>query len=100
MEKKKINKKIKINENSEKDQQILEKRIEIEYELHYRNNNFRKIKINPEVSLNVLREKIINLIPRRTVFLMNDTKVDPSKEYNIYVKDIAKQNIIEFEFPV
>lgn len=68
--------------------------------MHYRNNNFRKIKINPEVSLNVLREKIINLIPRRTVFLMNDTKVDPSKEYNIYVKDIAKQNIIEFEFPV
>lgn len=68
--------------------------------MHYRNNNLRKIKINPEVSLNVLREKIINLIPRRTVFLMNDTKVDPSKEYNIYVKDIAKQNIIEFEFPV
>ena len=68
--------------------------------MHNRNNNFGKIKINPEVSLNVLREKIINLIPRRTVFLMNDTKVDPSKEYNIYVKDIAKQNIIEFEFPV
>ena len=68
--------------------------------MHYRNNNFSKIKINPEVSLNALREKIINLIPRRTVFLMNNTKLDPSKEEKIYVKDIAKQNIIEFEFPV
>ena len=89
-----------INENSERDQQIPEKSIDIEYELHNRNNNFGKIKINPEVSLNVLREKIINLIPRRTVFLMNNTKLDPSKEEKIYVKDIAKQNIIEFEFPV
>jgi len=66
------------------------------------NNNscFGKINISPEISLNDFREKIINLIPRRAIFLMEDEEIDPSQEENFSVKAIANQKIINFKFPI
>ena len=71
-----------------------------EYELFNNNSCFSKINISPEISLNAFREKIINLIPRRAVFLMKDKEIDPSQEENFSVKEIAQKKIINFKFPI
>ena len=49
-----------------------------------------KKNISPELSLNDLREKNIDLIPKRAVFLMQDKEIDPSLEEKISVEKIAK----------
>ena len=59
---------------------------EIEYELYNDNSCFCKIKISPNLPLSDLREKIENLIPRRTLFLMKDRIIEPSTENNLQVK--------------
>ena len=73
---------------------------EKEYELVNKKDCIYKIKIYPEMNLSDLREKIINIIPKRTLFLMKDKNIDPSKEKDIKVKDIAIQNIINLEVPL
>ena len=73
---------------------------EIEYELYNDNSCFCKIKISPNLPLSDLREKIENLIPRRTLFLMKDRIIEPSTENNLQVKAIAEQNMIKFKFPI
>lgn len=72
---------------------------EKEYEIYNSKSYLFKIKINQEMFLNDLREKILDLIPKRTLFIMNDKTVDASMEDKIKVKDIANQNIINLEFP-
>jgi hypothetical protein len=73
---------------------------EVEYKLFNNNSLFNTINISPEISLNDLREKIIDLIPRRTVFLMEDKEIDPSQEEKLLIKTVAKNNIINFQFPI
>ena len=73
---------------------------EIEYELYNDNSCFCKIKISPNLPLSDLREKIENLIPRRTLFLKKDRIIEPSTENNLQVKAIAEQNMITFKFPI
>lgn len=73
---------------------------EMEYKLCNNNSSFGIIKICPEITLNELREKIINLIPRRSLFLMKDEKIQPSKEKSVLVKNIAENDIIKFEIPI
>ena len=53
---------------------------EVEYKLYNNNSLLAKKNISPELSLNDLREKNIDLIPRRAVFLMQDKEIDPSLE--------------------
>ena len=70
---------------------------EVEYKLYNINSLLAKKNISPKISLNDLRENIIDLIPRMTVFLMEDKEIDPSQEEKIYVEKIAKDNIINFK---
>lgn len=58
--------------------QQTEKNEEKEYKLFNENANISEIKICPDSTLNELREKYINLIPRRTVFLMKNKKIEIS----------------------
>ena len=73
---------------------------EIEYELYNNNSLICKLKIFPELSLDLLREKIIKLIPRRTSFINKDKKIEPSLEDKITVKEIAIDKKIYLEFPI
>ena len=70
---------------------------EVEYKLYNNNSWLAKKNISPELSLNDLREKNIDLIPRRAVFLMQDKEIDPSLEEKISVEKVAKHNIINFK---
>jgi hypothetical protein len=70
---------------------------EVEYKLYNNNSLLAKKNISPELSLNDLREKNIDLIPKRAVFLMQDKEIDPSLEEKISVEKIAKHNIINFK---
>ena len=64
------------------------------------NNQLYKIKISPEKTLTELREKIIELIPKRTKFLGIGKEIDPSNEDKTFVKEIViNQNEIYFEAP-
>ena len=71
---------------------------EEEYEIKSNNIVYDKIKINPEENLTALREKLINIIPKRSVFLEKGKEIPPSKEDKIIIKNIADKNIISFNF--
>ena len=50
--------------------------------------------------MDILREKIINKIPRRTSFLNKDIKIEPSEEEKYTVKEIAQNKKIYLEYPI
>ena len=66
----------------------------MEYELLNNKSCIEKIKICPEISIIELKDKIMNLIPRRTLFLNKDKIIDASQEDNIEVKQIIKNIVI------
>ncbi len=74
--------------------------IKIEYELYNKNSLICKLKIFHELSLDLLREKIIKLIRRRASFINKDKKIEPSLEDKITVKEIAMDKKIYLEFPI
>ena len=52
------------------------------------------------MTLTELREKICKFIPRRSVFLNNENKIDPSKEDFTIIKNIEMNKSIYIEVPV
>ena len=73
---------------------------EQEYEIFNKKNKVIKISISPDMNLNDLREKIITIIPKRSLFLQNDKTLEPSKEDLILVKEIANNNKIFMDYPI
>ena len=76
-----------------------ENKVEEEYVINSKNTVYYKIKINPEATLTNLRENIINIIPKRFVFLEKGKEIPPSKEDKIQIKNIADKYIINFKSP-
>lgn len=72
---------------------------EIEYEIKNNDILICKIALSPEITLSELREKILDLIPRRSLFLKNEKAIDPSKEDSFDIKQIAVQKVIYIEAP-
>ncbi len=97
--------KINNEENNEiennKNKEINDKMNEKEYEIinNENDNLICKIKILPEMTLTELREKLINLIPKRTKFVKGKEIIEPSKEDSTPVKKISDQNKIFVEPP-
>ena len=87
-------------ENKEKINKEDDIQKEIEYELLNNKSCIGKINICPKISLTELREKIMNMIPRRALFLNKDKIIEPSQEDNIKVKQIFKINSINLKYPV
>ena len=103
----KQNNEIKLEENLDKksnikneiDESLKGKNEEKEYKLFNENANIAEIKICPDSALNELREKYINLIPRRSAFLMKNKKIPISDEDKIPIKNIAEGNKIKLDVP-
>ena len=87
-------------ENKEKIDEKNDIQKEIEYELLNNKSCIGKINICPEISLTELREKIMNMIPRRALFLNKDKIIEPDQEDNIKVKQIYKINYINLKYPI
>ena len=94
-----LDKKQNLNITKDLDEFSIEKNEEKEYRLFNETSNLAEIKIYPNFTLNELREKYINLIPRRSVFLNKNKKIEPSNENKIIIKDIAEGNIIKLYVP-
>ena len=84
-----------INIYNSKDQ----KENESEYEILNNDKEICKINLSPEMTLTDLREKISKFIPRRTIFLKNKEKIEPSKEDSIIIRNIATKKSIFIETP-
>ena len=94
------NNEIENNKNKENnDTMITENEMEYEIINNENDNLICKIKILPEMKLTELREKLINLIPKRTKFVKGKEIIEPSKEDSIPVKKISAQNKIFVEPP-
>lgn len=73
---------------------------ECEYKIINNNDEKCKINISPEMTLTELREKIYKFIPRRSIFLNNENKIDPSKEDFTIIKNIEVNKSIYIEVQV
>ena len=95
-EEKKVQNKL---ENKVRNKLQNENKAEVEYIINSNNIAYDKIKMNPEENLTALRENLINIIPKRSVFLEKGKEIPTSKEDKILIKNIADKNIISFNFP-
>ena len=75
------------NKNNEINDKMITKN-EKEYEIINNNNDNQicKIKIFPEIQLTELREKLIDLIPKRSKFVKGEEIIEPSKRIQFLLK--------------